>query len=111
MLIKISSLLYILSFILLPQIRSIWLVVIFTLIYGTAQGLNIPTVQSLLAGLVPMERRAVFMSINGMVLRLGQTVGPFVAGLFYGFFGFKVVFYIAAVFSLSIFLFALASLK
>jgi MFS family permease len=31
----------------------------------------------------PINVRAGFMSINGMILRLGQTLGPVIIGLFY----------------------------
>jgi ACDE family multidrug resistance protein len=30
-----------------------------------------------------MENRAAFMSMNGMMLRLGQTLGPVITGLFF----------------------------
>jgi ACDE family multidrug resistance protein len=33
--------------------------------------------------MAPIQHRGAFMSINGMVLRIGQTLGPMLAGLFY----------------------------
>ena len=42
-----------------------------------------PSISALLAGLAPMEHRAIFMSLNGMLIRLGQTLGPMImAGFF-----------------------------
>ena len=43
----------------------------------------IPGIQTLLVGFAPLSERAGFMSINSMVLRVGQTTGPLIIGLFY----------------------------
>jgi len=52
-------------------------------VFGVAQGLNYPVVMTLLAGMAPTEHRGIFMSVNGMVLRGGQTLGPVImAGVF-----------------------------
>ncbi len=61
-----------------PFVESVWLLVIPTLLFGIAQGANLPSLLSLLAGLAPMKQRAAIMSLNGMVLRSGQTLGPLV---------------------------------
>ena len=62
--------------------KSIYL--IFPLIiYGIGHGLNIPSIQTLLAEIAPLEYRGAFMSMNGMLLRLGQTLGPLIMGLFF----------------------------
>jgi MFS transporter, ACDE family, multidrug resistance protein len=53
------------------------------MLFGVGQGMLLPAVQTLLVGFAPMRERAVFMSINGMVLRLGQTLGPVVMGAMY----------------------------
>jgi len=47
--------------------------------------------------MAPIEYRAAFMSINGMVLRLGQTLGPLIMGLVFTFGGINGVFFTAAV--------------
>jgi ACDE family multidrug resistance protein len=57
-------------------------------IWGFAQGINTPTLQTMLVGKAPIEHRAAFMSINGMVLRLGQTLGPLIIGALYILWGF-----------------------
>ena len=71
------------------------------LLFGAAMGLNIPSLQTLLAGLAPAERRAAFMSINGMVLRLGQTLGPVVMGAMYAGGGLRATFYGGAVLAMA----------
>jgi predicted MFS family arabinose efflux permease len=75
--------LYALSFLAIPFLPAHWLVALPVALFGVAQGMNYPVVMSLLAGLAPMEHRAIFMSANGMVLRIGQTLGPVImAGVF-----------------------------
>lgn len=82
-LIKVSYILYTLSLLIIPQVTHEYLFLLATILFGMAQGINIPSIQTLLAGLAPEEYRAIFMSVNGMVLRLGQTIGPLLAGLFF----------------------------
>jgi len=53
------------------------------IIFGMAHGLIIPNIQTMLVGYASINERAAFMSINSMVLRIGQTLGPIVIGLFY----------------------------
>ncbi len=43
---------------------------------GFAFATTIPVVMTLLSELAPDDRRGAFMSMNGTVLRLGQTLGP-----------------------------------
>jgi MFS family permease len=45
-------------------------------ILGVANGINIPNIFSLLNEVAPADNRGAFLSINGMILRLGQTIGP-----------------------------------
>ncbi len=82
-LIRFAFIIYAVAMILFPLIPGLYLLLIPTILFGMAQGLNLPNIQSLLAGLAPLELRAAFMSVNGMVLRLGQTLGPIVMGFFY----------------------------
>jgi len=51
---------------------------------------------TLLAGLAPTEQRAIFMSVNGMVLRTGQTLGPIIMAGVFAWGGMEWVFYTAA---------------
>ena len=98
-LLNISFALYALALIIFPFISKLWLLLIPTVIFGIAHGINFPTVHSLLAGFVPLEHRAAFMSINGMVLRLGQTAGPILMGAVFLFWGMSGTFYAGAILS------------
>jgi MFS family permease len=51
------------------------------LLFGIANGLNVPSILTVLNDYAPDEYRAAFMSMNGMVLRLGQTLGPLLVGI------------------------------
>ncbi|MBA4409167.1 MAG: MFS transporter [Bacteroidota bacterium] len=52
-------------------------------IFGLGHGLLIPSIQNLLVGFASIKERAAFMSVNSMVLRIGQTIGPLLIGVFY----------------------------
>ena len=61
--------------------------------------MNIPSIQACLAEFAPMEYRAAFMSVNGMVLRLGQTLGPVLMGMLFTVWGIEGAFFAGAAFS------------
>jgi MFS family permease len=79
-LVKASFVLYAFALAVMPYIPTLWALLIPISIFGIAHGMNIPSVQTLLAGLAPVQHRAAFMSFNGTVLRLGQTLGPILIG-------------------------------
>ena len=83
---------------------SLWLLLIPLVLFGTAQGLNIPSLQTMLTNLAPVENRAAFMSLNGMVLRLGQTIGPIIMGFVFTLSGISGVYFAGAAFALLMFL-------
>ena len=77
-LITLAFALYALSFLAIPWAPGHWFVAFPVALFGVAQGMNYPVVMSLLAGRASTEHRAIFMSVNGMVLRVGQTLGPLI---------------------------------
>jgi MFS family permease len=95
-LIKAAFAIYALALALIPLMPSLWFLLIPMIIFGIAMGINMPSIQTLVAGLAPMEYRAAFMSINATMLRLGQTVGPPLVGLFYVYGGSDAAFYAVA---------------
>lgn len=58
-------------------------VVVSVIIFGLGHGLLVPSIQNLLVGFASIKERAAFMSVNSMVLRIGQTIGPLLIGIFY----------------------------
>ncbi|WP_244963536.1 MFS transporter [Oceanidesulfovibrio marinus] len=90
---KFAFLLYAVACALMAHMDGLWWFVLPIALFGLGQGLNLPSVQSLLTSYAPMEQRGAFMAVNGMALRLGQTLGPLVMGGLYAFFGINGVFY------------------
>lgn len=61
-----------------------WFLLGFSIVlFGVGHGFFMPNIQTTLVGLAPISERAAFMSLNGMVLRIGQTLGPIVVAMFY----------------------------
>ncbi|MCF7902749.1 MAG: MFS transporter [Candidatus Marinimicrobia bacterium] len=102
-LMKIAFGFYGLTTVLVPFIHNIWLLLIPTVIFGVAQGLNMPSILTLLTGLAPMDQRAAILSLNGTVLRLGQTLGPFIMGLVYALWQLNGVFVVGTILAILLF--------
>ena len=98
---KISFLIYGIALFLIPLFKIYVLLFIPIIIYGIAHGINIPVVQTLLANISPLEYRGAFMSMNGMILRGGQTLGPLLTGLVYTFNGISSVFFFGSALAIS----------
>ena len=71
-------------------------------LFGLAQGINQPAQHSHLSALAPEASRAVVLSLNGTVLRVGQAGGPLVAGMVLAGGGLTAVFAVAAVWALAL---------
>lgn len=82
-LIKIAATLYFFIFLMIPMIEQIWFFAIPIALFGVAQGMNIPSILNLLTSYAPKEFRAAFLSINWMVMRIGQAFGPYILGVLY----------------------------
>lgn len=93
--------LYLLVNVLIPNIFQQLVFIAPVLLFGTAQALNIPSLQTLLAKLAPDNQRGVFMSLNGMVIRLGQTLGPMIIGIGYTWKGLEGAYYLGAIIALT----------
>jgi ACDE family multidrug resistance protein len=66
---------------LIPFVPTFLFILLPVGLFGISMGLAIPTTQNLLVNLAPMEYRAAVMSLNGLVLRLGQTLGPLIMAM------------------------------
>jgi len=95
-LLKTAFFLYIIFSILVPNIANMYILVIPIMIFGSAQALNIPSLLTTLAKLAPDNQRGAFMSLNGMVIRLGQTLGPMIIGIGYSIRGLSGAYYLGA---------------
>ena len=95
-----AFILYAVSISMIFFIHSIYLFIIPIMLYGFANGINIPGIQTELSARAPMRYRGAFMSLNGMVLRLGQTLGPVIAGFSFSLGGLSMVFYSSIAFAI-----------
>jgi MFS family permease len=96
--------LYALAFLAIPPLPGHWWATFPVALFGFAQGLNYPVVMTMLAGLAPTEHRGIFMSVNGTVLRTGQTLGPVLMAGVFSVGGMAWVFYAAAGICVAVFL-------
>ncbi len=110
-LLKASFILCALALVIIPFVSNLWLLLIPTIIFGIAHGINGTSRETLLAGSAPMRQRAAFMSVNQMVLSLGQTLGPLIMGAIFGIWGIGSVFYASAGFSIAMFGFAVIMIR
>ncbi|GAB4532759.1 MAG: hypothetical protein Tsb0014_17520 [Pleurocapsa sp.] len=99
-LIKIAFIIIAIALILTPTINNAMLLIIPGILFGIAQALILPSSQALLAGLAADNARAGFMAVNASVQSLGQALGPFFAGISFGLWGIKGVFWATAGISL-----------
>ena len=99
-LMRTAFVLYIIVALLIPNLNNIYIFIVPILLFGSAQALNMPSLQTALATLAPDNQRGAFMSLNGMVIRLGQTLGPLTIGLGYAVGGLFGAYYLAAFFAL-----------
>ncbi|OIJ15228.1 MFS transporter [Anaerobacillus arseniciselenatis] len=92
-LLKIGFCGYAISMVMIPFVNEISLFLIPIFIFGAAHGLTMPSLQTLLAEQAPMKFRGIYMSLNGAMLRIGQTTGPLMIGLIYMIGGFNGAFF------------------
>lgn len=100
-LLKIAFLLYAMAHVGMYLAPSLWWYFIPVTLLGMAQGLNIPVVQHLMTEYAPPQQRAAFMAMNGMMLRLGQTIGPLLFALAFHLDGLTAVFLLGAVLAMA----------
>ncbi|MGL1861635.1 MAG: MFS transporter [Pseudodesulfovibrio sp.] len=106
-----SGIFYALSMVLTPYSPGLWHVIPPVMCFGLAQGLNIPTIMTMLTTISPMEQRGAFMAANGLILRLAQTIAPILMGGIYAMFGMHAVFYSGLVCAITIMLIGIFFIK
>ena len=103
-LLKVAFVLYFFVCVLVPNISNLYVLIFPVVLFGIAQGINLPSLQTLLANLAPENQRAIFLSMNGMVLRIGQTIGPVFIGLGFAVSGIEGAFYLAGIIAIFVFI-------
>ncbi len=96
---------------LIPFAWTVWALAAPAVLLGFAFATTIPVVQVLLAEVAPDDRRGAVMSLNGTVLRLGQTLGPPIMAGVYHIAGIDAVFFSGAVFAMVLAAFMAVTVK
>ncbi len=66
-----------------PMEWPYWALVFPILLYGLGQGLLYPITMSSLSAVAPFSARGALMAVNGTVLRLSQSLAPFLCGILF----------------------------
>lgn len=101
-LLKFSFLMYSVVLLSMPFLTSLWMLVLSIFIFGLLQGINLPVIITLLASETELESRGAIISLNGMVLRIAQTIAPVLVSLLFLSWGFPGVYVSSALFALLI---------
>jgi len=94
-LVKLGFALCAVPLLLIPFVQRLEMMLILTIVYGAGWAIIVPCIQIYISGLAPSEYRAILMSINSTMFRLGQTLGPLIVGLAYTYGDFKGAFLFA----------------
>jgi predicted MFS family arabinose efflux permease len=101
-LLPVAFILFALSFLMIPFAPGYWWAAGAVGVFGVGQAWNYSVVLTLLAGEAPDEHRAVFMGVNGMVIRVGQALGPVIMAGVFALGGMDSVFFAASVVCISL---------
>lgn len=81
-----------------PLMPGLWYLIVPSILIGMSMGAAFPAFQALLVSASPDAMRAAILSANGVTNRIGQTLGPVIAGLVFVIAGSGAVFFTGAVF-------------
>jgi MFS family permease len=95
-LVRIGFAAYATTLALMPLVPSVWMLLLVVGGFGAAGGIAIPSILTLIAGASPAAYRAAFLSVNGTLLRLGQTLGPLVGAAAFTAGGLRLTFWLAS---------------
>jgi MFS transporter, ACDE family, multidrug resistance protein len=95
-LILTAAILYLLIFLIIPAVTNIWWFILPIVLFGVAQGINIPSLLNLITGYALKDSRAAFLSVNWVVMKSGQALGPLLLGIVYLWYGIDGTFYFTA---------------
>lgn len=106
-----ATVFYFLSMAIISQAEHWSGIIAGVVLFGLGHGVIIPSIQTMMVSLASIQERAAFMSLNSMVLRIGQTVGPLLIGIFYTIGGVSFAFIAGAGTAIIMFLLVLTMVK
>lgn len=85
------------AFYLFQASEQLWLVLLACAWLGFGHGLAAPSIMALHTRLAPAGMTASYLTLNSLVFRLGQTIGPVIMALVYNHYGLNAIFWVAAI--------------
>lgn len=110
-LVRITFVLFAIAFIIGANVTSVLTAMLFSAVFGLGIGIIMPVQMIMLLPLSPDHVRGAFISIQNLIHRFGQAIGPVLFGFIYVKAGLSGVFYGAAVVSAAVFIISLQFLK
>ncbi len=101
-LVRLSFILYVAALLMMPFAPGLLWLSVPVVLYGIGQGMNIPILITMIAGEAALENRGAIMSLNGMVIKIAQTIAPIVMSFVYVIGGFDGVFILSAALAIMI---------
>ncbi len=92
-----SYTLYTLAWIICPVAGNLWTMLGVVVLFGLAQGLNLPALPDQLVQESDPQYRGLVMSANGFVTNLAQSLAPLFSVLLYSFLGFYGVYWVGGI--------------
>jgi len=87
LLITVAFALFALAFPVVGLAGALVVVLVAALVYGVAEGLVLPTLTDVVAGMAPPDSRGAVLSVQVSAIRAGQSAGPLLAGVGIGLLG------------------------
>ena len=84
----------------LQYTQQVWGATLCVMFLGAAHGVTVPSIIALHTKLAPEGMTAAYVTLNSLVFRLGQAVGPVLMTLVYLHFGLQAIFIAAAILAL-----------
>ena len=81
--VALAFLFYALSLLLMGFVRHTAIIPLAVICFGIGQGLNLPSLQVMVLGSVPQGMKASVSALYASTLRIGQSLGPVLLGLFF----------------------------
>lgn len=110
-LVRITFVLFAIAFIIGANVTSVLTAMLFSAVFGLGIGIIMPVQMIMLLPLSPDHVRGAFISIQNLIHRFGQAIGPVLFGFIFVKAGLSGVFYGAAAVSAAVFIISLQFLK
>ena len=90
---------YVAAMLLIALTNSLWMFIIPVMIFGFGNGMVMPVLVVMVTELASPAHRAILMSLNGAMMRIGQSLGPLLIGMAFALPNYRWAFYVGALIS------------